>query len=208
MPIHVDVDATEPKQTGKQLRGVTIQDILQRVKPALFRELNTAKNAIRNNLSGSILNRRSGQLAAAVDFTDPRRLAKQDVLQSRIGILRGPARKYADIHLTGGVIRPVNARKLAVPLPAALTAGGVARYSSPLRQTLAAAFPDGTFVAKDILFGKVGNEITPLFALKDSVRIPKRDYMKTPIQKLIASVRSDVAQSAVNVIVGAGRRGN
>jgi hypothetical protein len=195
MAIRIDINADEVQATGKALLRISLSDIFQAIRQPVFRSLNIAKNAIRTNLSGSVLNRRTGVLAASVDTEGP--AVQGAAMLARLGILRGPARRYADIHLTGGVIRPVNAQKLAVPLSAALTASGVA------------AFPDGTFVAKDIIFGKVGRvEIVPLFVLKDQVVIPKRDYMSGPLQALIRSVSQDVATGAAQTILKQNRNAN
>lgn len=199
MSFRVEIDATDVKRQARAYQVLTAGDILEAARPNVFKSLNTAKNDIRDNLSGKILNRRSGQLAQAVDFEGP--TVDANSLTARLGILRGPATAYADIHLTGGTIVPKNARKLAVPLPSALTASGVARYTSPLRVSLATAFPDGTFVAKDILFGKIGStEIVPLFVLKDSVQIPKRDYMSDPLRTLLRSVAEFLSVAAARVL--------
>lgn len=90
--------------------------------------------------------------------------------------------KYYRIQEYGGTIVPKNARMLAIPLKAALTPAGASRYPSPLRQSLAMAFPEGTFVRKSkagnlILFGvktskrKKASQIVPLFLLRDHVTI-------------------------------------
>jgi len=82
--------------------------------------------------------------------------------------------KYAPIQQFGGTVTPKGGRpngKLAIPLPAAQTAAGVAR--GPAR-----SFSD-TFIAKSkagnlLIFQKRGDGIVPLFALKDRVYVPPR----------------------------------
>ena len=79
--------------------------------------------------------------------------------------------KQAPLQEYGGDIVPKAAKKLAIPLPAALTAAGVARGSPR-------SFPD-TFIQKSkagnlLIFQKKGDGIVPLFALKDRVTIPPR----------------------------------
>lgn len=89
--------------------------------------------------------------------------------------------RYARMQEYGGTQRPNQAKMLAIPLAAAKTGAGVARWSTPLRQILPAAFPGGTFVARTksgalILFGKTekGGDPIPLFVLKQQVVIPGR----------------------------------
>lgn len=72
--------------------------------------------------------------------------------------------KYAAIHQFGGTIRPINARALTVPLPAATLGRRARDYKN-------------TFVAKGVIFQKQGSEIVPLFVLKKSVKIPARPFM-------------------------------
>lgn len=120
------------------------------------------------------LARRTGALA---------RSFQTEVTGSKIGDLRGAyfsTSRYAAIHETGGTITG-KGKLLAIPLAAARTAAGVGRYPSPLRQTLPASFPGGTFVRRSragnlILFGRTvkGADPTPLFVLKQSVTIPAR----------------------------------
>ena len=78
--------------------------------------------------------------------------------------------KNAPTHEFGATIVPKKAKKLAIPLPAALTPSGVTRGSPR-------SFQD-TFIQRSkagnlILFQKQpGGGLSPLFVLKDSVKIP------------------------------------
>ena len=72
---------------------------------------------------------------------------------------------YARIHHEGGVIRPKNAKYLAIPLTAQ------AKVYKPRD------YPGETFIAKGIIFLKEGAQITPLYALKKQVTMPARPYM-------------------------------
>lgn len=92
---------------------------------------------------------------------------------------------YARIHEEGGIVRPVRAKFLAIPLPAAKTAAGVGRVVSPRD------FKD-TFVRKGIIWQRIATvkgkrppkgastnladraTIVPLFVLKKQVRIEPR----------------------------------
>lgn len=98
---------------------------------------------------------------------------------------------YANIHETGGVIKPVNAKYLTIPLKGAMVSkmidvGGYGRvrvYGSRLRggATGARGF-NNTFVRKSkagnlLIFQKKGKTAVPIFVLKKSVTIPARKYM-------------------------------
>lgn len=103
----------------------------------------------------------------------------QDILQN-IGTLRasiGSVRKitgesleygtnliYAGMMQEGGTIYPKNVKYLTIPLPAATPGRGARSY-------------ENTFVAKGVIFQKVGKEIVPLFLLKEKVKIPGRPFM-------------------------------
>jgi len=89
---------------------------------------------------------------------------------------------YARIHHEGGVIKPKNAKYLAIPL----TPG--ARASAPRY------YPGETFSAKGVIFEKLENgKVKALYALKKQVEIPARPYMlldnndKTLIKNAIMS---------------------
>jgi len=73
---------------------------------------------------------------------------------------------YARIHHEGGIIKPKNAKYLAIPLTPQ------AKLYNP-RQ-----YPGETFIAKGIIFLKQdGQKPLPLYALKKQVVIPERRYM-------------------------------
>jgi phage gpG-like protein len=72
---------------------------------------------------------------------------------------------YARIHHEGGVIRPKNAKYLAIPLTAK------AKLSRPRD------YPVQTFLAKGVIFEKTDGKPIPIYALKKQVTIPARPYM-------------------------------
>jgi len=91
--------------------------------------------------------------------------------------------KYAGVHIGPAgsqvTIRPKNKKFLAIPLPAAKTAAGVAR-GGPLDDIWGP-----TFIAKGIIFGFSGGTKgtqsktpIPLFVLKRSVVVPRRVHPK------------------------------
>lgn len=73
---------------------------------------------------------------------------------------------YARIHHEGGIIRPKNAKYLAIPLTPQ------AKLYRPRD------YPGDTFIKKGIIFLKLeGGQIQPLYVLKKQVEIPARRYM-------------------------------
>lgn len=88
---------------------------------------------------------------------------------------------YARIHHDGGIIKPKNAKYLAIPLTPK------AKLSRPRD------YPGQTFVAKGIIFEKTDGKPIPLYALKKQVAIPSRPYMyldnqdKSLIRSAVAS---------------------
>jgi len=100
--------------------------------------------------------------------------------------------KYAAIHEFGGEIRPKRAKKLAIPLADAKTQAGVARWSSPLRVTLAGLNVRCVRTPSGGLFlvsfgghvpGTAKKAAKWLFVLRDVVRIPARMGLRDSLQK-------------------------
>ena len=129
---------------------------------------------IQERLSGNPLARRTGTLARSWGV---------EVFGESIRSLRGvvfSTARHARIHEQGGVVRPVHAKMLAIPLQAMRTPAGVARFHTPLRLTLKCAFLK-TWIQKSkrgnlILMGQKTkrSEPVPLFVLKRQVTIPPR----------------------------------
>jgi len=102
------------------------------------------------------------------------------------GVRQGTARvKYANIHITGGTIKAKPGKFLTIPTRHALTASG----SQLKGGAMSARDFKNTFIRKSktgtlIIFQKNRNGIIPLFILKRSVRIPKRDYIGATSQRV------------------------
>lgn len=88
-----------------------------------------AGDVVKNELSGQALKRRSGSLARSIIGIGG--VLPGGQLGWRVGVLKGPSLAYARIQHDGGVIRPVNAKALAMPVGPAVTPAGVARYKGP-----------------------------------------------------------------------------
>ncbi|MGH7961771.1 MAG: hypothetical protein ACRERD_08085, partial [Candidatus Binatia bacterium] len=191
----VHFDLREVRALATDLRKQGPQQVLGPARRLLIPPLLEAERDMKRNVSGPVLRRRSGTLANSLGTEPP--VVQGDRLVAHVGLLKATAaQRYGHFLIRGGTIRPRHARFLAIPLPAARTAAGVSRFPSPLRQSLAAAYPAGTFVAKGVLFGKLGATATgrqrttrkntgfgaraavvPLFALKRSVTIKPHDYV-------------------------------
>ncbi|HUY27222.1 MAG TPA: hypothetical protein VMV27_07345 [Candidatus Binataceae bacterium] len=108
---------------------------------------------------------------------------------------------YARMQEYGGTVTPKNSRFLTIPLDAAKTPMGVGRWSA--RTIIAdpsAGGYTGTFFKKGVLFGKRGHEVVPLFALKSSVAIPGRAFMRpalTRMRPIIYDRLSEAVRAAI-----------
>jgi hypothetical protein len=98
---------------------------------------------------------------------------------------------YSRVQEYGATIRPVRARKLAIPIPGspAMRANGEALFHSPLRASLAG---QGIFRVKDVLATRAasGKGIVPWFALKDSVYVPPRLKFSETVKARLRVLRS------------------
>lgn len=138
---------------------------------------------LQGGTSVSKLRKRSGKLQASTKPLPVKKVKGNYKAGVRFGT------RYAGVHIGKAgdkkVIRPVNKQYLAIPLPAAQTARGVARG----RPRDAGVFGE-TFIAKSkagnlIIFGKsvyqrgakageTHGKIVPLFVLKKQVTVPVR----------------------------------
>lgn len=131
----------------------------------------TIKKIIRN-ISGPILNTRSGQLRRSITGKAFKGKIAKSIVGS--GILGRRPVKYAKIHEHGGKITPKKAQFLTIPL------GGVKGKASN--------FP-GAFVIKSkqgnlLLVQKTGRGIKPLFLLRKEVNIPARHWLSDSIDQM------------------------
>ena len=111
--------------------------------------------------------------------------------------------RYARIQELGGTITPISAERLAVPLDAAKTPAGAARYPSPLRSTLPAVFKGGLFTIHSksgalILMGRKAKGADPvaLFALVGSVTLPPRMGLRALWRERTPDTVASVAERA------------
>lgn len=117
------------------------------------------------------LSKRSGALVASIEKS-------VKITGTTFGDLEGhiSAAFPGIVHEFGATIRPKKAKYLTVPLPAALDSRGIP-YRKSAREW------DNTFVARSkagnlIIFQRRGTQVTPLYVLKTSVKIPPRLGMR------------------------------
>jgi len=194
--ITLHINTTQLLQAARALNMQAQRGFIPAFSSMLRRRLVTCESAIKYNLTGSVLHRRSGNLARQVAFT----LAEgTDTVTGRVGVIKqGPALAYANMHMTGGRIVPKRGQYLTIPLPAALTSAGVPRFTA--RQV-----PNAFFIKSKrgnlLLVRKRAGGIEPLFVLKREVHLPKRDYFTVPKNELVAGVQADIALLMKNELV-------
>ncbi len=204
--MEIIVDATRADQVLTALPN--------RIRPNLvdrFRELGQKfEHLIKGTLlTGEVLNRRSGMGQRSIFYR-----IEDDQANDRVTLVVGAnlaVAPYMRILAYGGTIRPKRAKFLTVPMPAALTASGVARFSARdvMEQPKAHGY-EGTFIANQMIFGippggrgrraQLGPRAVPLFALKDEVQIPQNNYLAIARQRLDDDI-TDAAKGAVLVAI-------
>ena len=147
-------------RTSRKLSFATAL-LLNRMRPYLEAALMLVERRVKKKLSGEVLNVRTGALRSSIMWTVRRR---PKALIGRIG----SNLVYAAIHEFGGTIYPVRARYLTIPFPG--VKGRARDY-------------ENTFIAKNIIFQRLGNRIRPLFVLKESVTIPARPYLRPAVEE-------------------------
>jgi hypothetical protein len=158
-------------------------------------------------LTGSVLNRRTGRGQRSIFYRVIEGTENDVELVVGADLNKAP---YMRINALGGEIRARRGRYLAIPLDAAKTGNGVARFSAADVKANPEAFGySGTFVRKGnrgpIVFGVKGKTIVPLFVLKESVAIPSRNFLHVAQTFLGDDIReavSDVAQVIVDTVAG------
>ena len=171
--IRIDAEGTQrvTQRLAKAPRVVHAASVegMRRVGLGLQRHLNGSI------LSGQLLKVRTGNLRRATFY---RVEEARDTVSAVLGIDHRKA-PYGRIHEKGGTIRPKRARHLTIPLPAALTGAGVARFTASQVIANPGSFGyTGTFTRNKVIFGTRGEGVVePLFALKTQVTIKAVGYL-------------------------------
>lgn len=160
-----------------------------------------------NLLNGAVLNRRTATGQRATFY----RVEENDVAGVTLTVGSDLSKApYMRALALGATITPKNGRYLAIPLEAARTGRGVARFSAAdLRRNPSAVGYTSSFVKQGstgvpIVFGVKDKKVVPLFVLKPSVTLPSRNYLLAAQTFLGADIREavdDVAQVIVDETV-------
>lgn len=181
MNIELSVSKDDLRELYKRLDSLNIKKRDSLILRAFRQASVVVERKLKQNVTGSILKRRSGHLAQSIESS-----VYQDgegVITARIGsgVRSGFRMPYTEVHETGGVITPKKVKYLTIPLKAALSSSGVPRKNS------AREWPN-TFVRRTksgalIMFQKTGKKtLVPLYILKRSVNIPGRQYMSRTLE--------------------------
>jgi len=206
MPLTVDV--TEFRK-GRKTIAAAIREIRQGIRREKFNQaivpamddyaLLDLDPQIQRNLAGTILNRRTGNLAART------RVTKATVTGQKVSIsIETNGVPYGLIHETGGTIVPKTKQFLTIPLPDALTASGVLRKSAAELQQNPSPF-DTTFIHDGTIIGERNDNLTPLFILRKKVEIPARRWASSAVDSTIQQFLKRL-QERVDGVLRGGRR--
>lgn len=179
---------------ARLLRLAEAGGVARAVRPAVVEtSLEAERNAKQNATGGGArLNVRTGRLRASIAGAVRDTQGAVELVLRAGGSRGGQDVKYAAIHEYGGEIRPVNGRYLRIPTLWALTAAGVDRYPTPLRQTAPGAFrvvgSDRGLWLVPTKTGKGGLQEPPWYKLVERVTIPARPYLRPAIMDAAAKL--------------------
>lgn len=196
--MNIEFDTSELSLFASALVRKTEHDAMRGVMEALTGSLDHALAELRADLSGRVLQRRSGRLLGSANKIGPT-VVGQDILAA-VGITEDIP--YARIHLTGGTIHPRRAQWLTIPIGP----GRTAHVASA--RDIAGLFSIRSRTGNLLLVTKnADNSVTPWFVLKKSVTIPKRDYLATAARVLYGEAEGVVSVAfAAYVLQGLGSR--
>lgn len=180
--LDLTIDQKQYQRLMTKLNSLKPQDRLSVVNKAMLHAVNLVERKLKLNLTGQILNVRTGKLRQSIGsrvfFSDT---GITGLVGS--GVRTGKRMIYANIHETGGTIVPKRKKWLTIPLDAAKTRSGAPRRAKALdwKDTFIIRTKSGQLliVRKD---GK--KKLTPLYVLKKSVKIPKRRYLSKTMQQM------------------------
>jgi hypothetical protein len=147
------------------------------------------ESALKGNVSGSLLNVRSGRMRSSIGSKVE---ADDNGLVGTVGsgVRSGGRVKYANIQEEGGTITPRVKQFLTIPLDAAKTPSGVTRFTAQDVRKGRTNYK-GSFIRNSIIFGVLQRgsarrtSIVPLFVLKKSVTIRASKYLSITAQETL-----------------------
>lgn len=158
------------KEVAEVLRA-QLSTMQNRLKEQVFKALTLLEAQILQNIrKDSGLQVRSGKLLNSIGKSKKVTVTGAGEITGEIGPKGVP---YAAIHEFGGTIFPVKAKALTIPTEENRRADGQPKI--PVDRLKDA------FIAKGMIFQKIGKgknaQITPMFILRSSVKIPARPYL-------------------------------
>jgi len=134
--------------------------------------INEVEYDAKMNATTGPLKRRTGTLARGIKgFSEIKNKTKVSA-GLKVDLRRVP---YARIHELGGIIKPKKSKYLTIPFPG--VKGKVRQYKN-------------TFVAKGVIFQKLGKKLKALFVLKKQVTIPARPYLEPALRMNLKKIRA------------------
>jgi len=174
MRLHITVE-------GGEIIARILGTLPQRAIPELTRVLSSYifklhSHIVTNKLSGQVLKVQTGALRSGLIPIVAKSLGRKLIASLQTSI------RYWRIHEFGGTIFPRRAEALTVPFP------GVTGWAGDY---------ENTFVAKGVIFEKGESGIRPLFALRRSVTIPERSYLRTSIEETQGEFVTSVQEAII-----------
>ena len=136
------------KQLVKRLEAMD-ENVIKAAQQTLKATMRVAETYAKENLSRKILYPRTGRLRASIGHQV---VTEDGAVTARLGILKpthGLVPIYGAAQEVGAEARPTRAQVMTIPLKAALTAGGVPRFTALQAKKLF----DRTFWYNDVLYG-------------------------------------------------------
>jgi len=149
---------------------------------------------------------RTGRLLASISGTVEVRDGSPAIVARAGGAGGRGTVRYARLQEQGGVVVPVHAKMLRIPLPVALTPAGVVRDGlggGPLRVIAPDRFYCRRSKAGNLLLFERATGI-PWFVLRSSVTIPARPYLRPAVERVAREyLRPALSQAVVGAVRGA-----
>lgn len=184
------------------LVATSVTKIFNRVGQRVFADL------VRNKLRGGVIGVRTGNLSRAA-FWRVEVMGTSEILV-RVGVAVEKA-KYARVQDKGGTITPKHGQYLTVPLEAAQTGKGVARFTARQLFERPEAFGyTSAFIHKGVVFGVKGNKrsktnigtVVPIFALKRTVTIKAHQFIAATLRDSVPIVQQELGMNLANDLNG------
>jgi hypothetical protein len=200
--INAEFSPSDIARIRKKIERLSFRDRLNVYQGATKEAALEVENRIKLNISGKLLKVRSGALRNSIQS---RVLVNNDGIVGIVGsgVRSGKRTAYADIHESGGTIRPKRAKFLTIPTSHAQTPAGVTRFSARAVFEGRTQY-DSAFIKRGVIFGvnKAAKSITPLFILKREVTVRASGYLSKSLaqstKKIMQILRTNVQRVLKN----------